>query len=223
MGSAELDLIHDKLTIYSHIITYGNSASAELTEQMREEIEAMWNEPMAFITYDQKELLVEFSITAEFKPDITQQEILENTDPRNNYFRIEKYSATHISFVDGMGSNTGYFLLENLYAGSTTAAHEYGHTLGLNHPPFTDWRGKGAPRIMFPRGTIVDPEFQYNPAGRPGDSSNGGTMHPMHRKVWAEDIHDLKLHKLDFEDNKAIVGDFSSIWHPDHSVVSNVE
>jgi hypothetical protein len=223
MGSAELDLIHDKLTIYSHIVTYGNSASAQLTDQIREEIEFMWNEPMGMVSYKQKELLVEFVITAEYKPSLTQQEILENADPRNNYFRIEKYSNLHISFVDGNKSNTGYFLLENLYPGSTTAAHEYGHTLGLDHPPTIDWRGKGAPRIMFARGTIVNPEFQYNPAGRPGDGNNGGTMHPKYRKVYPEDIYDLKLHKLDFEDNKAIVGAFSSIWHPDHSVVAGAD
>ena len=223
MGSAELDPIHDKLTVYSHIITYGNAADATITEQMRDEIETMWNEPKAIISFDQKEILIAFTITAEYRPGITQQEIIENTDPRNNYFRIEQFSSTSISFVDGLGCNSGYFQLDNLYIGSTTAAHEYGHTLGLDHPTDLDLRGKGVPGIMYPRGTLVDPPFQYNPNGKAGDKDNGGTMHPKYRKVHAEDIKQLKLHRLDYKDHKAIIGEFSSIWHPDHATVQNAD
>ena len=68
-----------------------------------------------------------------------------------------------MAFLCGwVGCNTGYFKLENLYKGSTTAAHEYGHTLGLQHPADLDLRGKGIPGIMYPRGTLVDPQFQYD-------------------------------------------------------------
>ena len=106
--------------------------------------------------------------------------------------------------------------MENLYAGSTTAAHEYGHTLGLEHPHDLDIRGQGVPGIMYPRGTLVDAPYQYNPAGRAGDSSNGGTMHPKYRKVKEEDVLQLAIHKLPFKNNRAIIGDFTSVWHPDH-------
>ena len=99
----------------------------------------------------------------------------------NNYFRVEEFSESHISFVDGIGSNTGYFKLDNLLNNSTTAAHEFGHTLGLLHPEHLDIRGKGAPGIMYPRGTIVDPHFQYDPDAEP--AATGGTMNPFHRKV----------------------------------------
>ncbi|HEY6503133.1 MAG TPA: peptidase M10 [Chitinophagaceae bacterium] len=218
MGSAEI--IRDQLTIHSHIITYGNAADPAVTEQIREEIETMWNEPPGTIFIKSKEFAVVFWITASFEPGILPEDIYSNLDPRNNYFRIEEFAHGNISFVDGIGCNTGYFKLENLYKGSTTAAHEYGHTLGLHHPADLDLRGKGIPGIMYPRGTLVDPQYQYNPDGEAGDSSNGGTMHPKNRKVLKADINQLKLHKLFFEKGKAVIGEFTSIWHPDHKDLS---
>jgi hypothetical protein len=216
MGIAELNDNH--LFILSHIITYGNAANPAITEQMRDEIETMWNESQAEVEYDGVLLNVNFRITAECLPAIDPMEIYQNDDPRNNYFRIEEYAVGNISFVDGVGCNTGYFKLENLYKGSTTASHEYGHTIGLDHPQDLDLRGKGIPGIMYPRGTLVDPQYQYNPAGMAGDSSNGGTMHPKYRKVLPADIALLKLHKLSFTKGKAIIGEFTSIWHEDHAV-----
>ncbi|MET0636374.1 MAG: peptidase M10 [Chitinophagaceae bacterium] len=215
MGSVEFDSTGKRLVIHSHIVTYGGAADEQITRIIREEIECMWNEPMATVTIDELFFQVLFQITAEFKPGIDPVEILGNTNPRNNYFRIEKFAEGNISYVDGINSNTGYFLIDNLYTGSTTAAHEYGHTIGLDHPSDLDLRGKGIPGIMYPRGTLVDPPFQYNPEARAGDSSNGGTMNPQHRRVHAADINHLRLHRLD-RDNP-VLGDFTSIWHPDHA------
>jgi hypothetical protein len=215
MGIAEVSSNH--LIILSHIITYGNAATPAITEQMRDEIETMWNEPQAQTQYDGSLFTVSFRISAECRPAIDPMEVYQNDDPRNNYFRIEEYAVGNISFVDGIGCNTGYFKLENLYKGSTTAAHEYGHTIGLDHPQDLDLRGKGIPGIMYPRGTLVDAQYQYNPLGMAGDSSNGGTMHPKYRKVLPSDIALLKLHKLDFNNGKAIIGEFTSIWHDNHS------
>lgn len=215
MGEAELYTTGSTLTIYSHIITYGNRADAPLTEQVREEIETMWNEPRGTVELEGKTYTVQFRITAECRPGITELEVLQNVDPRNNYFRIEEYACGNISFVDGLGCNTGYFKLENLYKGSTTAAHEYGHTLGLDHPKVLDIRGEGVPGIMYPRGTLVDPPFQYDPTKPAGVT--GGTMHPMHRRVRPKDIQLLRLHRLDFTGLKAVVGSFTNVYHWNHA------
>lgn len=213
MGSAEIG--NGQLIIYSHIVTYGNAATPEITEMIREEIETMWNEPEACLQLDDSIFRIVFRISAGFQPGIKDIEIYSNTDPRNNFFRIETFAHGNISFVDGLGCNSGYFKEENLYKGSTTAAHEYGHTLGLEHPEDLDIRGKGIPGIMYPRGTLVDPQFQYEPDKPAG--TKGGTLHPMYRKVLVSDIEKLKLHRLNYKEGRSVLGDFTNIWHPDHS------
>jgi len=215
MGEAELNIYEQTLTINSHIITYGNAADKKVTDYIRYEIETMWNEPQAVIRIKKVSLTVRFNITAFHNPGIDMDEIIMNTDARNNYFRIEEYARGNISFVDGLGCNSGYFMLENLYEGSTTAAHEYGHTLGLEHPANLDIRGKGVPGIMYPRGTLVDPQFQYDPSKPAGVT--GGTLFPIYRKVFAEDIAAINLDKLYFKNNKASVGDFTNVYHSNHS------
>jgi len=219
MGTAEIQ--DGQLVIRSNIITYGTAADPAVTENIRDEIETMWNEPQATVILKRNTLRIVFRISATCKPQLIPEEIFENTNPQNNYFRIEPFAAGNISFVDGLGCNSGYFKLDNLYKGSTTAAHEYGHTIGLGHPAWLDLRGKGVPGIMYPRGTLVDPLFQYNPDAAAGDSSRGGTMHPMHRKVKQEDIDLLKLHKLYFQNAFSILGEFSSVWHPNHADISS--
>jgi len=215
VGEAEINTLAQTIIIHSNIITYGNEADEKITELIREEIEFMWNEPGGMVYIKKIPFLVKFSITATWQPEIDMDEIIMNTDTRNNYFRIENYAYGNISFVDDIGCNSGYFLLENLYAGSTTAAHEYGHTIGLVHPDNIDIRGKGIPGIMYPRGTLVDPQYQYDPSKPPG--VKGGTMHPIYRKVFADDISALKLEKLQFRNNKAIVGSFTNVYHSSHT------
>src|SRR6476619_480779 len=113
MGEVEIDYINRTIFVSSHIITYGTEAKPDVTDRIRHEIESMWNEPGAHLFLHQLHHQLIFRITAEARPDIPELEVLQNTDPRNNYFRIEKFVHGNISFVDGLNSNSGYFLLEN--------------------------------------------------------------------------------------------------------------
>ena len=215
MGEVELDILNRKIILYAEIITYGNAVDDMITERIRREIEDMWNEPRTILLFNKSPFTIRFQINAICIPSINPLDIVSNTEPRKNFFRIEEKAMGNISFVDGLGCNSGYFQRDNLYEGSTTAAHEFGHTLGLDHPNDIDFRGKGRPGIMSPRGTLVDPEFQYDStvaAGYPG-----GTMHPMHRRVRDQDIAALGFQRLSFTNNMAIAGEFSNVYHPDHA------
>lgn len=220
MGEAELRTNDRLLIVHANIIIYGDAANDALAFQIAKDIENHWNETdgKVFIRqswFVKKLYHVRFIIEGRFAPDLTPQMVFENTDPRNNYFRIEEFANGNISFVDGINSNTGYFQLNNLLNNSTTASHEFGHTIGLDHPHNLDIRGKGTPGIMYPRGTLVDPQFQYYPEVAAGEK--GGTLNPFTRKVLQEDIEALNLDQLDFDKNGfAVVGGFSSVWHEKH-------
>jgi hypothetical protein len=214
MGELEIFESQHTITLSANIIIYGTAANDMLAKQIEEEIETMWNEVNGRVTVSNKAYRLWFVIKSYYFPNITARDIKENTNDKNNYIRIEEYCERNISFVDGAGSNTGYWLLENLYKGSTTAAHEFGHTIGLDHPENIDYRGKGKPGIMYARGTLVDPQFQYDPAIPAGET--GGTMHPMYRKVRKEDIRQLNIEAMPFYDNKALIGAYSNQYHQKH-------
>jgi hypothetical protein len=220
MGEVELQPNDNLLIIHAVIIVYGDAANEDLAFQIATDIEHFWNDAEGKVAirdgwFSKKTYDVKFGIAGKYDSELRPQIVFENTNPRNNYFRIEEFANGDISFVDGLNSNTGYFKLQNILDNSTTAAHEFGHTLGLDHPHELDIRGGGTPGIMYPRGTLVDPHFQYYPEVAAGEK--GGTLNPFTRKVLQKDIDDLHLGDLDFNENgMAIIGGFSSVWHEKH-------
>jgi hypothetical protein len=213
MGTIELLKQEKILQLSFNLLFYGNGATNALSELCAKEIEAMWNASNTAIEFKNDSYLVRFVINGYLKLDLIPEDIVNNTNPKNNYIRIENNTPQHVSFVDGLHGNTGFFKADNLYAGSTTAAHEFGHMLGLDHPLDLDYRGKGAPGIMYPRGTLVDAQYQYNPQAIAGDNTDGGTLNPVHRKVLSSDILQLKLHEYNLERSNAIFGRATKVFH----------
>ncbi len=214
MGIAEINNNTNTICIKANLFFYGNAANEALSKQIADDINLFWNILDGYAMIGGRGYGFILNVKGYYEPNLTQKDVMENNNPLNNFFRIEAYSNIDISFVDGINSNTGYFKLDNLLNNSTTAAHEFGHTLGLEHPEELDIRGQGTPGIMYPRGTIVDPHFQYDPAIPAGEK--GGTMNPYLRKVLQKDIDDLKLGKLRFKNGLAVVGAFTSVWHWAH-------
>ena len=213
MGIIEVNQQQAHINILSSIFLYGDAISEDIRRDMEEEINDMWNQPRSLAWVESYPYLINFKTEVFLFPDLKEEEVRSNKNPRNNYIRVEEFAYGNISFVDGLGSNTGYFKHENLYKGSTTAAHEYGHTLGLPHPHDMNLLGKGQPGIMYPRGTLVDPQFQYDPSVQAG--TKGGTINPIHRRVFQEDIDLLDLASK-VQRKETVLGKFSLRYHWPH-------
>lgn len=215
MGELELIEAEDLMLLHADLFFYGNAADGDISRRIASDIALHWNEVNEPVLYRGHAYRLEFRISGNWAPGLVPADVWENDNPRRNYFRVEQHVMGNISFVDDIGSNTGYFKLDNLLQSSTTAAHEFGHTLGLAHPETLDIRGGGIPGIMYPRGTFVDAEYQYSATALPG--AVGGTLNPNHRRVLPVDVLNLGIHKLRFNPSgKAVLGAFSSVWHDAH-------
>lgn len=213
------------LLIYNELYFYGNNANEEISQRITQDIETSWNEPNASILINEIEYQVQFIFKAFFTPELTQEQIKNNQFVWKKFFRVEKSSKLHVSFVDGIHSNSGYFMLKNVEKpNSKTGAHEIGHSFGLVHPDNLDYRGKGRPHIMYPRGTLVDKEFQYKPDANllviDGKLTiePGATIDTDKRCVMVQNILELNLDKLTYIHNQATLSKLSNKYHDEFMV-----
>lgn len=187
-----------EIRISSRLFLYGNEANAILGQKIVNEIVSMWNEP----NYKYKIGQLDYNVVFEAAFVVVEgMDIVplckNNSDFRNNFIRIEKSNKSERSMMGfGLGENSGHWLSTDNLGDSTTAAHEYGHALGLPHPSVLDYRGTGIPPIMAPRGTLVDANYQWEPSAKAGEF--GGTMKPIHRKVANHEIEAI-VSKFDFD------------------------
>jgi hypothetical protein len=220
---ANVHFLHSKkiILIKSVIFIYGQEATKAVAKQMSFNINWHWNYPKATTLVRGKVYKVRFLIVTLYYPRLPQSIVKANAFQSNLFVRIEPKTELGVSLMDSIGANTGFFMLPNIaYKGSSTEAHEYGHALGLwpgtatGHPIDTDYRGKGIPGIMHPRGTLVDANLQYKPevpAGEPG-----GTLHPDFRRVNQHEINVLmSLIKQHYFTSQATLGVLTN-WYRTH-------
>jgi hypothetical protein len=200
--AAVINLQYDRnqVIISSKLFLYGSEANQRIGELIIEEINRMYNEPNATLSLNGRLLQVVFGITYEIiSPSEALEMSMRNDDYQNNFIRIENQNVITRSFMGhGLGDNAGHWLTTDNLGTSTTAAHEFGHSLGLDHPANPDFRGSPSPPpIMAARGSFVDSKYQWNPLVKAGEF--GGTLNPKYRKVSLEEI-DLIMEGLTFEE-----------------------
>jgi hypothetical protein len=206
------------LNIKSNIVFYGSQVTDAIVSETASDIQNVWNAAKGIVTYQGDKYSVVFSITGECQTGLTAAEVAANTDVKQNYVRVELkgWKGYEISEYT-LGGNSGLLLVENIKgAGSTSEGHEYGHGLGLDHPA-AEASGAikvtGQPTIMYPRGTLVDPEYQYDPTVAQGEK--GGTIKPDTRIVTQQDIQNLVDNVVLGTDGKASIGTASNAFYED--------
>lgn len=183
------------IKVIGRIVYFGSALTDEIAEASTREIQDMWSETPT----DIKLGAASYRVIFEIDHVIASRTDLINADScAYNFIEVlNKTSAGDRSYYRGLGSRNGVFYTSDGLGTSTTAAHEFGHGLMLDHND-GDQRDAEVPGIMFARGTLVRSEFQWDPKARAG--AVGGTINPKFRKVRSEDIQAIPFSTVRSDD-----------------------
>jgi RHS repeat-associated protein len=191
--SGELKIRRRTIIVKSTLVFYGSKATRPIARAAVKEIQNMYNAANATVTFHGKEYTVHFKVDYKIRSDIGAYKMaMHNKSAKYNFIKVEdsKASAESASVNRSempIGGNAGYFVTTDNIGKSTTAAHEFGHGMGLVHTP-TDLRGTGQPPIMAPRGARVDEQYRRVDKDRPNVEL---TINPALRIVKADDIRQM--------------------------------
>jgi RHS repeat-associated protein len=214
-GEPVIDKKNKTITIYADFFLYGD-IDEKTAHTMISNAEKLWNDANGKVKIGSIEYSVHFVFTSTIAEEIDVDEVADNKNFRNNYIKLEKdhknlncnHARGDVSCVDGIGSNTGVWHVDDVLDGRTTPSHEIGHGFGLAHPD-DDARGKGQPPIMLPRGTLVDADYTMSPSEgkstltisltEAGRMIVRNPLNPNTRKVTQQDIDKLGLDKIEYD------------------------
>lgn len=211
---------NEELLVKAGLFLYGKYATGQLAEEIEAEINRMWNQPLVVLPVEARYLKVRFHVeVSTLRADEVKAKMRDNLSHEVNFVRIEETNIVERSMMGhGLGQNSGHWLITDQLGRSTTAAHEFGHALGLPHPAQLDYRGTGYPPLMAPRGTLVDAVFQWNPLAEPG--AYGGTMNPVHRRVRQEEVLEV-MARATYTGSNFIIGEISNLYYDEIGYAQN--
>ncbi len=206
-----------ELRVVAKMHYYGDAATEAIASASKEEINRMWNEPnIKVLLYDKnpgpsilgrsstQSSFKYYSLKFEVEYEVHKEKPQMNASCASNYIEVRNASGPNeFSYYESVRSREGVFITDDDLGNSTTAAHEFGHGLGLDHP-YEDQRSAKVPGIMFARGTKVRAEFQLDP--KASSQSKMGRINPYTRKVRAEDIKAIKWAGIWYDTNEACLG-----------------
>jgi hypothetical protein len=208
--------VESKLTLRSHLYLYGQ-VDELLATQIADEINLVWNENNHKVEIDQKlyQLIVRVTTSV---VSVNQAIAFARLNPLalNNFIRINSFpnDSIPVPFILG-NTNSGIWISSFNLGKSTTAAHEYGHSLGLNHP-LDEGLHMGTPRLMITDYYPVEAKYWLNPNAFSGDEL--ARLDLNNRQLTKADVRELGLEKLNFDQQEtSTIGKYDFIFIYDQS------
>ncbi len=189
-----------EITFFTQLIYRGKALTEALARASSLEIATLWNESRGTVRYRGRDYRAKFVISQVVD---RYHRHPDSGSCAENVVQIEQPAQAGDRSFYAMSGRFGTFYTSDDLGRSSTAAHEYGHGLGLDHDDL-DQRNASVPGIMFARGTLVRPEFQWNPLA--GAGAPGGSIKPHHRKVRAVDLQKINLDQVNFAGGVGCLG-----------------